>query len=236
MWVLYRLNTLYGREDGFRDFDTDTSRFFFSPVVSWQIGDRTDLTVSLEYLERKKPYDTGLLAFGEGVIDVPYDRVFNEPDDFTTSDFLNVGYTLEHDFSDNWKLRNAFRYINQGYDFQLAVPRQFNEVTGVLTRAYLEREFSYDDYSLQSSVAGNFATGSIDHTLSFGVDLNRSIYEGKTLIDRTTPLRLNVFAPEYGLFERPDSEDLSISSTIDTKTQRLGIYVQDQIKFGDRNL
>ncbi|MBW4643219.1 MAG: TonB-dependent siderophore receptor [Goleter apudmare HA4340-LM2] len=231
--VLYRLNALYSREDGFRNFDTDTSRFFFSPVLSWQISDRTNLTVSLEYLESKQPYDTGLLAFGRGVIDVPNDRIFNEPDDVTTSTFINVGYNLEHDFSNNWKFKNAFRYINQRYDFKLAVPRQFNETTGILTRAYAERDFYYDDYSLQNSVVGKFTTGGINHTLTVGLDLNRSIFDGATYVDRRTPLRLNVFNPQYGLFPRPDRDRLSVSSVIDTKTERLGIYLHDQIKFSD---
>lgn len=32
--LLYRLNAVYNREDGFRDFDTDYERFFLSPVVT----------------------------------------------------------------------------------------------------------------------------------------------------------------------------------------------------------
>lgn len=62
----YRLNALLQRDDGFRNFDRDIERQFIAPVVTWNISDRTDLTLDLEYLHDERPYDTGLLAFGRG--------------------------------------------------------------------------------------------------------------------------------------------------------------------------
>lgn len=42
----YRFNGLYRREDGFREsFNQDYERFFAAPVLSWQINDRTNLTL-----------------------------------------------------------------------------------------------------------------------------------------------------------------------------------------------
>ena len=232
--LLYRLNAVYNREDGFRDFDTDYERFFVAPVVTWQIGDRTDLRVSLDYLDEELPFDSGLVAFtnGDGVADIPFDRITNEPDDINRREFLNVGYSLEHRFSDNWTLRNAFRYTEQDRSADVALPFDFDQTTNIVTRFFAAQDEDVASYSLQANVVGEFATGSIDHTLLAGTDLNLSFNEGATFLD-FTPLPLNIFDPEYGTVPRPDRDDLTFIFGEDSETRRLGIYLQDQIAFGD---
>ncbi|MEH1848463.1 MAG: hypothetical protein V7L25_26655 [Nostoc sp.] len=115
--VRYRLNALYRHEDSLRDKAQDFKRFFVAPVVSWQISDRTELTVQLEYSNDKGNFDVGLPAFGTGIVDVPFDRLINEPSDRTDNKLLNVGYNLAHRFSDSWQIRNAFRYTNRDLHF-----------------------------------------------------------------------------------------------------------------------
>lgn len=232
--LLYRLNAVYNREDGFRDFDTDYERFFLAPVVTWQISDRTDLTISLEFLDEEQPFDAGLIAFVDGgVADIPFDRVINEPDDFNQRVFLNVGYNLEHRFSDNWRLRNAFRYTEQNYSSEVAIPVAFDESTGIATRFYGAQAQDTSTYALQTNVVGEFATGAINHTLLVGTDLSLSLAQRNTTGDFNTPIPLDVFNPEYGILPRPDREEFDFLFGEDTETKRLGIYLQDQIAFGD---
>ncbi|MGD1900151.1 MAG: TonB-dependent siderophore receptor [Phormidesmis sp.] len=109
----YRLNALFRREDSFRNVDTDFQRTFIAPVLNWQINDRTDLTAHLEYSDYRAPSDLGLPAVGDEIADVPRDRITGEPDDFVNTESINVGYNFEHRFSDNWRLRNTFRFIQQ---------------------------------------------------------------------------------------------------------------------------
>ena len=232
--IFYRLNAAYFWENGFRNFETDNDRYFIAPVVKWKIGDRTDLTFSLEYVRDQNQFDYGLIAFGTSVINAPRDRVFTEPDDYTRSRSLTIGYNLEHRFSDNWTLRNAFRYSNQNFQFQAAFPRSFNERTGILNRVFAAREYQVDDYSLQTNIIGKFSTGSIKHTLLVEVDLNWNIFDDVFSKVDSTLLPLNVFNPVYGRFPRPNF-DLrpQVLSEFDTETDRLGAFVQDQMSFGD---
>ncbi|MEW6499226.1 MAG: TonB-dependent receptor plug domain-containing protein, partial [Cyanobacteriota bacterium] len=65
--LLYRLNAVYERSDGFRDFDQDIERVFIGPAVTWNISDRTDVTFELAYLDDKRPLDRGIPALGEGI-------------------------------------------------------------------------------------------------------------------------------------------------------------------------
>jgi len=138
--LLYRLNATYQREEGFRDFNTETERFFIAPSLTWKISDRTNVDFSLEYLDSTRPFDTSLVAFGRSVADVPYSRVFNDPDDFIDTKSFSIAYNLEHRFSDNWTLRNSFRYLQQDLFTQATLAGSLNETTGILTRTYAQRE------------------------------------------------------------------------------------------------
>ena len=175
--VRYRLNALVQRQEGFRAFDQQIEREFIAPVITWDISDNTSLTVDLEYFQDERPSDSGLLAFGNGIIDIPRDRILGEPNDVIGRDFFSVGYELEHAFNENWRIRNAFRYISQDYSsnfFVAPTPAFFNEALGLLGRLGSATEWYQNTYGFQTDVVGTFETGSISHTLLAGVDLGWS--------------------------------------------------------------
>ncbi|MDZ8227264.1 TonB-dependent siderophore receptor [Nostoc sp. ChiVER01] len=228
----YRLNLAYLNSDGFRDFDQNFEQFFLAPALTWKFSDRTNLTIDLQYSYRRRPQDTGLVALGDRVIDLPRDRVLNEPDDYIERNFVNTGYSLEHRFSDNWTIRNAFRYATSSvFSDRLTIPIAFDETTGDLTRVYAYDDFNSDDYSLQTNVVGKFATGSIKHTLLFGVDLNRNNSTSFARSNFSNPVSINVFNPVYDSSPRPELNDLLFDSK--STTDRFGIYIQDEIAFFD---
>jgi len=90
--LLYRLNAVYEGSEGFRDFDQDVERVFVAPVLTWNISDNTDLTLEFNYLNDERPFDEGL-AFGTGIPDIPYDRVFKIQTRRSVEEF-GVGYQL----------------------------------------------------------------------------------------------------------------------------------------------
>ncbi|RCJ41936.1 ferrichrome-iron receptor [Nostoc minutum NIES-26] len=228
----YRLNLAYLNSDGFRDFDQNFEQFFLAPALTWKFSDRTNLTVDLQYSYRRRPQDNGLVAVGDKVIDLPRDRVLNEPDDYIERNFVNTGYSLEHRFNDNWTIRNAFRYVTSNvFSDRLTIPIAFDEATGDLTRVYAYDDFNSDDYSLQTNVVGKFATGSVKHTLLFGIDLNRNNSTSYARANFSNPVSINVFDPVYDSSPRPDLNDLLFDSK--STTGRLGIYLQDEIAFFD---
>ena len=232
--LLYRLNAVYQTRNEIQNYDTDINRFFISPVLTWQLGDRTDLTIELEYLEDERPAFYGLPAFGDGIADIPQDQISNEPDDFIEQQFLNFGYDFEHRFSDNWRLRNGFRYVREESALEAAVPIALDEETGILLRNWSLQDTETEIFALQTNIVGEFSTGSIDHTLLVGVDLDWTHLEGFTTGDVFTPLPLDIFDPVYDTVPRPDNfEELPLILDEDTRTDRLGIYIQDQISLFD---
>ena len=237
--LLYRLNAAYSTEDYFRDFDTDIERFFFAPVVSGQINENTDLTVYLEYLNEERPADFGLVAIGDGVADIPFDRALGEPGDFSKNETLRIGYTFEHRFNDSLTLRNAFSYYNVDFD-NLNTSSfgflGFDESTGELTRATVfvgDDSPSTENFDLQTNLVSEFNTGSIEHTVLVGVDLFRqnggTVQRGNVF----SPVPLNIFDPIYGNVSDTNPSDFPITFSNETQTDALGVYVQDQIALSD---
>ena len=237
---LYRFNALYENSDDFRDFDQGVERIFIAPALTWKIGDNTDITFNFDYSDYEQPFDRGLVAIGDEVADIPFERVLGELDDVTEAESFDVGYLLEHRFSDKWKLRNNFRFNSVDNLSSFARPLDVNEETGILTRAWGVNDFQEETYALQSNVVGEFATGSVDHTLLFGIDLFRetSEFDNVSSADPDNPESrgggpdLNIFDPEYGVVPRPGRDELELPNVGDDKTDTLGIYLQDQIALG----
>jgi iron complex outermembrane receptor protein len=228
----YRFNALVQNDSGFRGFDQNYERFFLAPVLAWEIDDRTDITFDLGFTYDKQPLDFGLVAFGDGVVDVPRDRITNEPADESDKTFLNAGYLLEHRFNENWRLVNAFRYFDQSYFASFYFPTIFDEETGDLLRSFQTRDLDFQTYSLQTNIVGEFTTGAIGHTLLFGVDLSR---QTENFFGQFTPpiSPLNIFDPVYGATPRPDIAELPTLIDNFTAQNRLGVYLQDQIDLFD---
>ncbi|MEO0828198.1 MAG: TonB-dependent siderophore receptor [Cyanobacteria bacterium J06635_15] len=228
--LLYRLNASYFRDDGFTNFEQDFERFFVAPILTWQISDRTELTLSVEYTNERLPFETGLVASGTGVVEVPFDRIIAEPDNFTDSDLLRLGYELAHQFNDRWQVRNAFDYSSRNLFDIGVIPLDFNEATGIVTRFPSQQTLDTDNFALQTTVIGEFMTGSIGHTFLVGVDLNRTYDREIVGFDLFTPSFLDIFNPIYGLAPI-DGDNLPLFSDTTIQTNRLGVYLQDQIEF-----
>ena len=233
--LLYRFNALYESGGVFRDFDQGVERIFAAPSLRWKIGDNTDITFNFEYLNDERPFDRGIVAIGDGIADIPFSRVLGEPDDFVELENFNTGYLLEHRFSDNWKLRNTFRFDYVDRLENLTRSREFNEETGILIRQQSDTTKEFETYALQTNVVGEFATGAIDHTLLFGVDLFRETQDSEGGFNENgDPPDRDIFNPENDVTPRPERDELPIQFTGDDRTDTLGIYLQDQIKIGEQ--
>ncbi|MEM7061844.1 MAG: TonB-dependent siderophore receptor [Cyanobacteria bacterium P01_B01_bin.77] len=230
--LLYRLNALYRREESIQDYDNDRERFFIAPTLAWQISDSTDLTLNLQYVADNEPDGRDFPALGRDPAPIPRDQVSNNPDDSQEQAYLNVGYTLEHRFSDSWKLRNRFVYTDTSNNQpRTAVPLFLNPVTGDLSRFFLQGDEDATNYSLYTNLQGKFETGSVQHTLLFGVDLSRTEDSNFGFFDFFTPDVINIFNPDYLGAIPPLNPATTFGS--DTTTEQLGIYLQDQIDLLD---
>jgi len=239
--VLYRLNAVYQTAHDFRNFDQDIERAFVAPVLSWAISENTDLTLNFEYLYDERPFDRGLAAIGNGIAAIPFDRILGEPDDINIRKQYIAGYQLNHQFNENWELRNIFRYISTERTTRAFQNRgDLNEVTGDLARSIDDQNGIIEGYALQANLVGEFTTGSVEHTLLLGIDLSRETneFDNRFAVDLNSenmfsPSIINIFDPIYGA-PRPSREDLIDNRSLFGGTVKgLGLYVQDQVALTD---
>ncbi|MEM8641054.1 MAG: TonB-dependent siderophore receptor [Cyanobacteria bacterium P01_G01_bin.54] len=244
--VLYRLVGLYRNQDSYRGYELPIDRYFIAPTISWAINDRTNLVLEAEYLDEERPNDfLGLpVISGSRVVDVPRDRTTGELRDEADNEIFYIGYRFEHRFSDQWKIRNSFRYSDTDLAFltdnafQLNAFFQFIEdPSGDFTRAWSLSQQKFERFEFQTNVVGEFQTGSVEHTLLAGVDFHRSNFTAFSA-DAGNPLGVfltgqptfNIFDPVYGE-ERPDFGELL--KTNEQIRRTFGFYLQEQISFSD---
>jgi iron complex outermembrane recepter protein len=233
--LLYRFNALYRTEESFLDLEDSFDRFFIAPVVTWKIGDRTDLTVRLEYIDEDNPVSFGSVVFNTED-NSTIEQLTNNRDATVEEDYLNIGYSFEHRFSKDWQLRNEFSYIASSFDYSVIEAGQFfDPSTGDLTSNPQTLNSEFETYSLYTNINGKFNTGSVKHNLLFGVDLSRVDDLNFLRFDFTSESVINILDSEPDFFAEPlaDEEDIPVFFDTETTTDRLGIFLRDQIDLLD---
>jgi len=230
--LLYRLNFSYQNSESFLDF-AETERLLVAPAFSWAISDRTKLTLQGEIVRSSFPNPRGLPAIGTVRSNpngrIPINRNIAEPgEDFIDNRVERVGYELEHQFSQNWSLRNAFRLTLYSYDQDSFFPNGLEPDGRTLNRGYTTGTSSTDTQIFTTDLVGNFSTGSIEHKLLVGVELFRE-NQFKNRFDIGDIAPLDLFNPVYGSPLGPVTFSLDNA----TLTQSAGFYIQDQISLLD---
>ena len=230
--VLYRLNLAAQTTESFVDFYHE-QQYFVAPVLTWQIGERTKLTLEAEYLDRPKSNgQQGLPAVGTVLSnpngEIPRNRNLGEPDDFDDSSAIRVGYDLEHRFSDNWQIRNAFRFSQVDNARELFSNAGLAADNRTLSRNFSIVDDSFDRvFNVDTYVVGQFATGSIRHQIVTGFNLTRQ--EGGFFYTGYQAATIDIFNPVYGQPIGAFTFNLGNYS----KNDALGIYVQDQVTLAE---
>lgn len=226
--LLYRLNLAYQNSGSFRDYNF-LERVVVAPVITWNISDRTSLTFDLEYQNNDYLFDRGLPSLGDRPAPIPISRLIGLPHVYGDSTF-RVGYRLEHNFSEDWQLRNGFSFVS-GKSSGTYAYGGYELIDDQFAPIYVSRdEFTREIYTLQTELVGRFNTGSIVHQPLIGVELRRNVWD-YTSFDVADPILLDIFNPNYDvdLPATPDEETFAYTTRRDT----LGIYLQDQITFAD---
>lgn len=227
--LLYRLNVAYQNSESFRDFNF-TERVFVAPVITWNIGKRTSLTFDLEYLNNDYLFDRGLPSIGDRPVPIPISRFIGLPESVYNDSNLRVGYRLEHEFSKDWQLRNAFSFVSGKSSSDAYAIGGYDLIDNQFAPIYVGREeFTRKIYTFQTELVGKFKTGSIVHQPLIGVELRRNTWE-YTGFEAAEPILLDIFNPNYDV-DLPALPDEPYFYT--TRRDTLGIYLQDQITFAD---
>ncbi|MCL6433964.1 MAG: TonB-dependent siderophore receptor [Leptolyngbyaceae cyanobacterium HOT.MB2.61] len=221
--VRYRLNISYENYGSFRDF-VDGERFVISPRLTWDVGPDTSIDFFGQYIRNRETLDEGLVAIGDRVANLPRDRFLGEPFSEFNQDQFNLGYRVNHRFSDRLSLRHALQYTQYSPERYAPVFDSLDEETGELRRFEFFAGGTYKRFFTNAELIGRFATGSVQHQLLFGIEYRRGTENPEFQFSNPYP-SINIFNPIYTRvlyaiapeFFRDDSLDI------------IGIYLQDQI-------
>ncbi|AFZ30277.1 TonB-dependent siderophore receptor [Gloeocapsa sp. PCC 7428] len=230
--VLYRLNASANTTESFIDF-FDRQNYLVAPSLTWQIDERTELTIDAEYqritgtrLDYGLPPEGTILPNPNGKI--PRNRYRGEPSlDENDTQIYRVGYDLEHHFSENWQVRSRFQTVFYKDIYAVAVPQGLLANKREEPRFYGKYDAFLENYQLDNYVVGRFAIGSIQHQLVAGFNLYREILAYANGIEGNVA-PLDVFNPIYGA---PVTDITTYDDR--TRTRGIGLYLQDQITLAE---
>jgi iron complex outermembrane receptor protein len=242
-----RLIGFYEQAGSFRD-TLESTRYGFTPSALWRITDNTSLSYNLEASRQEIPFDRGVVAVGGRLGVVPIERFLGEPGDGPLeADVLGHQVQLQHDFSTDWSVLLGANFRDTALtgfstEAELVASRQQLFRDGqTLSRQRRFRDYEASYRVVRGEVSGRFATGALEHRVLVGADADRFENDQLFLRFRPPPTAgapspqagnvIDIFNPVYGRFPLP---------TPGPQTDRLdeqeawGVYVQDQIRLGDR--
>ncbi|MBU0891576.1 MAG: TonB-dependent siderophore receptor [Gammaproteobacteria bacterium] len=223
-----------------RDSDTPVrplqdDNVYIAPALRWQPSAATSLTLLMQHQKRRLGYSyplpqVGTLLPGPGGQRIARFRFVGEPGyDRQDVEQTNLTALFEHQVNEQATLRQGLRFFDSEADifFTSATP-DAAVPTRVQRRAIDEFE-RVRGFSSDTSWQQRWRSGDVQHTLIAGVDYTRYRSESEWYARSQTPLDL--YQPQYGAVPGAPAP-LAFSST--SQRWQAGLYVQDQIKLGER--
>jgi iron complex outermembrane receptor protein len=241
----YRLTGL-ARSTNEQQQGSESQRYTVAPSFSWRPDDKTNFTF-LSYFQNEP--ETGYYGWlpKEGTVE-PLPNGKRLPTDFNEGASNNtysrnqkmVGYSFEHGFNDTFTVRQNLRFAEMKtsqqsvYGTGICTTNTFNGPCQAIPTAdrdhYLGRGTVVDNerlqnFSVDTQLQSNFATGTMDHTLLTGIDFMRMRNDINAKFG-TAPA-LDLYNPQtLDNFDFDSAEPYQMN-----ETKQTGIYVQDQAEW-----
>ncbi|MEH2081324.1 MAG: TonB-dependent siderophore receptor [Nostoc sp.] len=234
--VLYRLNVAALTTKSFVDF-YDEQQYIVAPTLSWQISDRTKLTLASEYKERSKNNGNFGLPFEGTLLPSPNGRLPRNlnpawPDSKRTEiSVYQASYELEHRFSKDWELHSSFLFSQEVNDRATVDIGEFLPDLRTVDRYYAYNVNHSDTYNFDTYTVGKFQTGSIEHQLLTGFNYqwgsSSDVGGGGGPFDQ-----LDLYNPVYSEPAKLGLNDTYAYATL-SKSNSYGFYIQDRLTLAE---
>lgn len=241
----YRLTGKLSGGDQYTDYSEDL-RGGIMPQFTWQPDDATKLNVYGFYSALDQVHvGNGFYPYVGTVVDAPFGKIdresfYGEPDiDHGEYQQFMLGYEFERELENGWTFSQNARYGHlYKYERGPYTYGYYDPTTGTgyleqpvgpdyyLNRIGFEGESKVDTFAIDNRLNGEFATGALAHDLTVGLDYKYYRLDHVQACCGATPIR--VVDPIYGI---PQGTDFVYLDQVLTQ-QQVGIYAQDQIRFG----
>ncbi|MEW5688385.1 MAG: TonB-dependent siderophore receptor [Pseudomonadota bacterium] len=230
--------------------ETENSRYFISPSLTWKPTDATSLTVLGQYQrdEGGSTYQflpaTGTLRQSNGRR-IELDAYLGEPDwnRFDRDQYLIASF-FEHQFSDSLKLRNNLRYTHLDTLYRVTVlagdtVTNCGAIAGcipgqTINRRAVQGKGESDGFAVDTQLEGKFTTGPLSHTVLAGLDYFHTDWEHyRDLVRANLVLPLLDFYNPAPRGSAAYAANMSPQVYTETVSKQTGLYAQDQIEVGN---
>ncbi|HXG02520.1 MAG TPA: TonB-dependent siderophore receptor [Candidatus Binatia bacterium] len=223
--LFYRLNGLYEKGRSFRDF-VDSERAFVAPALTWKIGPDTAVTFLFEYLHDERTRDTGIVAVGNRPARIPVGTFLNDVSDRVVADSYRAGYELTHGLAEDWRLRQAFRFLRlEGSFIGTSVGEPDAAGNARRSRGGFDN-IRNQGFGMQTEVIGSFRTGPFVHRPLVGLELTRNLFEGQFMVSTGPVPGINIFDPDH---HQPMPGVRPVVGW-EIRHDQAGLYLQDEIQ------
>lgn len=226
--VLGRL-TVLKREAGTQWDDLRSDRTYVAPALTLQ-GEHTTLTLLAHHQED----DTGYI--------IPYYRNtpfgaasesinVNGPGSGHRKRAYSLGYLLEHSFSDALTVRHNLRYLD-GSNHRLEMRnRGLMADQRSMARLAMVRPDAEKTLVVDTHVEARLKSGEVSHQLLAGLDYYHSRLDWRIHSLNGAVAPIDLVNPVY---VQPDWSNNYLSDRALARNTQVGLYLQDQIKLGER--
>ncbi len=223
-----------------RDSDTPVrplqdDAVYIAPALRWQPSAATSLTLLLQHQQRRLGYSyplpqVGTLLPGPGGQRIARFRFVGEPG-FDRQDVEQTTLTalFEHQVTEQASIRQGLRFFDSEADIFFTNTTADAAVPTRVQRRAIDEFERVRGFSSDTSWQQRWRSGDVQHTLIAGVDYTRYRSESEWYARSLAPLDL--YQPQYGAVPGAPAP-LAFSST--SQRWQAGLYVQDQIKLGER--
>lgn len=224
-----RINATYEEFDSNRQFYE--GRFIgVSPTVTADLGPDTRLTASYSYDDDKRLTDRGNPSLNGEPLRGYDDTLFGDPDFNHSATKAHIARArLVHDFSDALSANATVQYANYDLFYSNIVPAGATPTT--VTLAGYQSGTQRENLIGQANLVAQFDTGSVGHTMLFGVEAMSqdsasqrygvTFTGGSNRID--VPLAETISVPDFTVaLQRSSMSDLSVFAA----------YAQEQLDLG----
>jgi iron complex outermembrane receptor protein len=235
----YRFTGLF--RDGSTQMDyTRNDRVYIAPALTWQPDAQTSLTVLANYQwDRLAPIYSVPVPGMSGYEGPEVSRNFftGQPGfDRFDADHGSIGYQFQHEFDDNWTVRQNLRYARQTTDY---AQLYFGNADGgdpvlpdghtIARTAYMIDETA-SIFNVDNQVEHDETVGVLENKLLLGLDYNRWNVDGQSRYGAGPDL--DILDPDRtAAFDEPELYE-DYEQTVD----QIGLYAQNQAKIADRFL
>jgi len=229
--VAYRLNGTYEKSRSFRD-EVNAQRFYINPSFLINAGKKISILVEGDYLNDNRTVDYGVGAINYTLIDIPRNRFIGAAWSYNKVEQMGATATTTYRINNNWELRNVTGLQNyNGELFGTTRPNassNFIATSGKWIRGVQRSAAAEEYYMTELDLTGKFNTGSIEHNVLVGADVdkyltNTTAYNAITKYDSVNVYDMNMYQ------QRSDMPSLTKNTLTQAPINRVGAYAQDLI-------